>query len=130
MPTNKKKPIIAFPLDVLQPIRDYLVNRESELKKRKKRLEKEDPFTNNQRLNDNAAVDADAAEEVGHERVTALQSEVEKTLIRIRKALTRIKVGRYGICTNCGQMIDTDRLAIDPTASLCVTCAQRKSKKE
>ena len=128
MATKKQKSGTFFPISVLQPIRDYLVKRESELKKRKKRLEKEDPFVNNQRLSDNAAVDADAAEEVGHERIRVLKSEVDKTLIRIRKALSRINVGSYGVCATCGQMIDTDRLAIDPTAELCMSCAQKQKK--
>jgi len=128
MASKKKSPKITFPLDVLRPIREYLLKRETELKKRKRRLEKEDPFTNGDRLNDNAAVDSDAAEEVGHERITALKSEIDKTLIRVRKTLSRIKVGSYGTCAQCGKMIDTDRLAIDPTAELCVKCAKKKKK--
>jgi len=119
---------VKFPLQVLQPIRDYLLKRETEFKKRKKSLEKEDPFADTERLNDNAAVDAEAAEEVGHERVMALKSEIDKTLIRIRKALTRIKIGKYGVCSRCGDLIDTDRLAIDPTADLCVDCAKTTKK--
>lgn len=119
---------IQIPLKILQPIREYLLKRETELKKRKKRLEKEDPFADAGRLNDNAAVDADAAEEVGHERIAALKYEVDKTLIRIRKALTRIKLGSYGSCSKCHKLIDTDRLAIDPTADLCVSCARKVKK--
>lgn len=124
---NNKK--VRFPMHVLQPVREYLLRRETELRKRKKSLAKEDPFADTERLNDNAAVDLDAAEEVGHERIRILKLEIDKTLIRVRKALTRIKVGKYGVCSKCGEMIDTDRLAIDPTASLCVTCANNKEKK-
>ena len=86
----------------------------------------EDPFNDGDRLNDNAAVDADAAEEFGHDRVSALKLEVDKTLINIRKTLTKIKLGRFGLCDNCGRMIDTDRLAIDPTVSKCIRCAAEK----
>jgi DnaK suppressor protein len=118
---------IKFPLKVLGPIQKYLKAQEKKLKNRKKDLEKEDPFNDTARLIDNAAVDADAAEEVGHERVSALKKEVDKNLIRVRKALTRIKIGKYGLCAKCRQMIDTDRLAIDPTADLCVKC-QKKLK--
>ncbi|OGD62547.1 hypothetical protein A2160_05880 [Candidatus Beckwithbacteria bacterium RBG_13_42_9] len=119
---------VKFPIQVLQPIRDYLLKRESQVKKSRKQLEKEDPFADTTRLNDNAAVDAEAAEEYGHERVTALKSELDKTLIRIRKALSRIKVGNYGVCSGCKKLIDTDRLAIDPTADLCVKCAKSTKK--
>jgi len=44
----------------------------------------------------------------------------------VRKTLTRIKLGRYGICEECHKMIDTDRLAIDLTAEYCVKCAVKK----
>jgi len=119
---------IKFPLKVLLPVRKYLKEEEKKLKKRKKSLELEDPFADEDRVNDNAAVDTDAAEEVGHDRVTALKKEVDKTLIRIRKALTKIKLGKYGLCESCRQLINTDRLAIDPTVSKCIKCAKKKTK--
>jgi len=119
---------IKFPLKVLLPVRKHLKAEEKKLKKRKKALELEDPFADEDRVNDNAAIDTDAAEEVGHDRVTALKQEVDKALIRIRKALTKIKLGKYGLCESCQQLIDTDRLAIDPTVSECIKCAKKKTK--
>ena len=118
---------IKFPLQVLNPLKNYLQKEERKLKKRKTELEKEYPFIDQDRVNDNAAVDAEAAEEFGHDRVSALKLEIDKTLIRIRKTLTRIKLGRFGICEECKQMIDTDRLAIDPTATLCIDCAKKNA---
>jgi len=120
--------MVKFPAKVLQPLKDYLTKREEELKKRKRNLSKEDPFLDTDRLNDNAASDTDAAEGAGHERISALKKEITKNLIRVRKTLTRIKVGKYGICTACKKMIDTDRLAIDPTVELCMRCQRKKSK--
>ncbi|MCX6816470.1 MAG: TraR/DksA C4-type zinc finger protein [Candidatus Beckwithbacteria bacterium] len=117
---------IKFPLPVLKPVSNYLKTEEKKLKQRKKELEKEDPFTNHDRVNDNAAIDAEAAEESGHDRVSALKLEVDRMLVRIRKTLTRIKLGKFGLCEKCGKMIDTDRLAIDPTATECIVCANKK----
>jgi len=117
---------IKFPLPVLKPLKSYLIKEEGKLKKRKKDLEKEDPFSNHDRVNDNAAADTEAAEESGHDRVSALKSEVDRMLITIRKTLTKIKLGKYGLCESCGKMIDTDRLAIDPTATQCIECASKK----
>jgi RNA polymerase-binding transcription factor DksA len=111
-----------FPISLLEPLRNFLTKEEKKLAARKATLDKEDPFTNTDRLNDNAAVDTDAAEEFGHERVVAMKMEIDKGIIRIRKTLTRIKLGKYGICDKCRKMIDTDRLAINPTASLCIKC--------
>jgi len=117
---------IKFPLKVLKPIRDYLTREESKLVRRKKALTKEDPYENTDRINDNAAIDTDAAEESGHERITALKKEIDKTLIRIRRTLTRIKIGKYGLCESCNRLIDTDRLAVNPTSSECMKCVKKK----
>ncbi len=120
---------VKFPLNILRPIQAYLKDREQKLKKRKKSLEKEDPYSDKNRVIDNAASDAEAAEGAGHERVSVLKKEIDKSLINIRKALTRIKLGKYGLCSQCGQMINTERLALDPTASKCVDCAKKEKKK-
>jgi len=117
---------IIFPLKVLKPIRDYLTKKELKLVRRKKALTKEDPYENTDRVNDNAAVDTDAAEESGHERITALKKEIDKTLIRIRRTLTKIKIGKYGLCESCNQLIDTDRLAVNLTSSECMKCVKKK----
>lgn len=120
---------IKFPSRVLKPLEIFLRQKEKKLKDQKKGLEKEDPYADVSRVNDNAAIDAEAAEEAGHERIFALKMEIDKALIEIRKALTRIKIGKYGTCERCRKMIDTDRLAIKPTATLCIECERKNSKK-
>lgn len=120
---------VSYPKGLLTPVQKHLKKEEEKLKNQKKSLDKEDPFNIDDRVLDNAAVDADAAEEVGHERVSALKKEIDRNLIRIRKALTRIKLGNYGLCSICGKMIDTDRLAANPTADKCIVCQNRQAKK-
>lgn len=112
---------VSFPMNVLKPLMDYLKGEEKRLVKAKSSLRKEDPFKGRTREEDNS-IDADVAEQVDHDRVFASRVELKKSLINIRKTLTRIKIGRYAICENCGKMIDTDRLAIKPTAEFCVSC--------
>jgi len=120
---------IRFPPKLLKPLEIFLRQREKKLRDQKRDLEKEDPYNDTSRLNDNAAVDTEAAEEAGHERVSALKVEIDKALIEIRKTLTRIKIGKYGICERCHKMIDTDRLAVKPTATLCIECERKNHKK-
>ena len=122
--------IIKFPFRILKPVADHLKKEQEKLTKRKASLEKEDPFNDVDRVNDNAAVDTDAAEESGHDRVAALKLEVDKALIRIKKTLTKIKIGKFGLCEECGKLIDTDRLAIDPTVGHCIKCANGSKKKK
>jgi len=119
---------IKFPAKVLAPVKDFLSRQERRLRKRKAALTKQDPFEDVRRVSDNAATDSDAAEQVGHERAEALKKEVERKLIQTRKALTRIKIGKYGICEKCSKMIDTDRLMVMPETTVCIACEKKKEK--
>ncbi|PJE67500.1 conjugal transfer protein TraR [Candidatus Shapirobacteria bacterium CG10_big_fil_rev_8_21_14_0_10_40_9] len=119
---------ISFPASVLKPIKQFLHLEAKKLEERKKVLEKEDPFVDTERLTDNAATDSDAREQFGHARVEAMKKEIDRRLIDIRKALTKIKIGKYGICEKCGKMIDTDRLMIKPEATLCIECEKKREK--
>lgn len=124
MEKNKK---ISFPMSVLTPLVNYLKGEEKKLVSSKKQLKKSDPFIVGNRDADNS-VDSDVAENVEHDRAFAMRRQVTRSIISIRKTLSRIKLGKFGVCTNCGKMIDTDRLAINPTAELCITCETNKEK--
>lgn len=119
----------VFPMNVLKPLMDYLKGEKKRLVKAKSSLSREDPFKGRTREEDNS-IDADVAEQVDHDRVFASRIELKNSLINIRKTLTRIKIGRYGICEKCAKMIDTDRLAIKPTAEYCVSCEKEIEAKK
>jgi RNA polymerase-binding transcription factor DksA len=125
---KKASSVIEYPKEVLKPVRDYLSSKLFGLEKRKKELTKEDPFEDKSRLDDNAAIDADAAERVGHMQVSAIKQVMERSSIQVKKALSRMKIGKYGLCERCGKMIDTDRLMIVPETTLCVDCERKKEK--
>ena len=99
------------------------------MQRRKKEIEKEDPFKDTDRIIDNASPDTEAAEQFGHARTSAIRKELQRKIIQTRKALTRIKIGKYGICEDCGQMIDTDRLMAYPEATLCARDAAKREGK-
>lgn len=119
---------VSFPKKILRPVIRFLHLEQKRLEERKKVLEKEDPFLDVSRTSDNAAPDTEAAEQFGHARIEAMGKEIDRRLIGIRKALTRIKIGKYGICESCGKMIDTERLMVKPEATLCITCEKKKEK--
>ena len=125
---NKKADSISFPMNLLKPVGYFLKSKLNLLEKRKKEIVREDPFKNNTRLIDNASPDSDAEEQFGHARTTAIREELDRKIIQIRKALTMIKLGKYGICEDCGNMIDTDRLMIYPETTLCTKDAAKREK--
>ena len=117
----------GFPRDILRDIRDHLEEERARIAERIGQLSQQDPFSDPDRVNDNAASDLEASEESSHDRFAALVSELKEKLLSIDGALGRIKNDTYGFCTNCGNMIDTDRLAVLPTATLCLGCERGKS---
>lgn len=128
--SKKKKVDFLFPLTILKPVGEFLKTELEKLKKQQKRLEEEDPMADggNQADNSAAAVDNEVVEQVGRMGVEAKSKFIRGRLIQVRKALTRIKLGSYGICEKCGKMIDTDRLTIYPEATLCIGCEKEKEK--
>lgn len=55
-------------------------------------------------------------------RHESVLDELEDQLVEINNALERIDKGTYGICTNCGQPIQAERLEALPQAELCIDC--------
>jgi len=119
--------LVAFPSKVIAPVANFLQANLKRLEKRKKDIENEDPFNDTARVLDNASPDTDAAEQFGHARISAIKEQIDRKIIQTRKALTRVKIGKYGICEDCGRMIDTDRLMVYPEATL---CARDQAKRE
>lgn len=67
-------------------------------------------------------------------RMDALQSQAmaqeterrrHQELDRIDQALQRLAKGEYGDCLECGEPIAQKRLAFDPSAALCIDCADK-----
>jgi DnaK suppressor protein len=58
-----------------------------------------------------------------------LLEHVEKQLADIDQALKRLDAGTYGICADCGEEIQPERLDIMPAAALCVECQRRQDRR-
>lgn len=53
----------------------------------------------------------------------------ERLVTRVRKlqaALARMEAGTYGRCCECQADVEPERLAADPAAVFCMTCAQAR----
>ena len=59
-----------------------------------------------------------------HQMEQALNRRRQKEILALKSALKRIDDGEYGFCVQCDEPINPKRLEIDPTASLCIPCAQ------
>lgn len=120
--------MIVFPQKILTQIKEYLQSNLSDTEKRFNQLKKEDPTADKDHMHESMTDDDEAVARSQHTRVQVLQDQLSRTMIQIRRALTKIKIGRYGVCESCGTMIDTDRLAAMPSATLCLDCEKKKEK--
>lgn len=121
------KTLFTFPLDVLKAVRDFALERQRDLEKKIKNLNKEDPFKDKDRVNFNSEAD-DVNEQVDHQRVDAIRAELEKNLADTKHALSKIEKGEYGFCESCGKLIDTARLEVNPLALYCLECEKKRNK--
>jgi len=91
-------------------------------------LKKEDPFADPGHATDNAAVDTDVREQVGHDTVEAEIKDAKKRLEELKIASDFIKKGKYGICERCSANIPQARLELVPEARYCIECKKALSK--
>lgn len=91
-------------------------------------LKKNDPFSDPDHVNDNAAVDTDAREQMGHDTIEAEIKEMHRRLEDIVISLERIKKNRYGYCERCEKVILLKRLQLIPEARYCVECESKIRK--
>lgn len=125
----KKKPqkskaasAVTFPADLVAPVGESLLHQLKRLKANRAKVVESDPFKSENRMTDNAALDTEAEEQFGHAMTSAMRKQIDRRIIQTRRALTRIKIGKYGLCEVCGNMIDTDRLMVYPEATKCINC--------
>lgn len=102
-------------------------------------IEKSDEIIELVETGDNAAqpVELDQTRVGRLSRMDAMQAQAmsveakrrrELELVRIKSALERIETGAYGECLECAEMIAIARLEHNPSASLCIQCAERKEQ--
>lgn len=92
---------------------------EKELVSTKKEIEmlkEDDPFSDPEHANDNAAVDSDVREETGHMTIEAQVKELERRVSDIELALRKVEKGTYGICEKTNKPIPQARLELVPEA--------------
>lgn len=88
-------------------------------------LKDDDPFLDPDHASDNAAVDTDVREQIGHETIEAEVKDLQRRVRDIDLALKKTEAGEYGYCERCHNPIPTARLALVPEARYCVDCESK-----
>ena len=104
-----------LPLDEL---RRELLDKKSELAARLDRI------SANLQRGFNADSKEMAKELEDSEVVDALGNEARGEIVKIKAALARMDEGNFGVCTECGEVIDAKRVMAYPYADECIDCAK------
>ena len=70
----------------------------------------------------------EATEALELEKRLALEQGMKERLAKVEHSLRKFEEGTYGLCDNCGQTINPDRLEALPYASLCLNCKAKQAK--
>lgn len=71
----------------------------------------------------------DATEVFEQTKNLSLRESLQDSLKRVEGALERFEDGSYGICEDCGRVIEWGRLKVLPYTKLCVECVRRHERK-
>lgn len=112
----------------LQKQKSIIENEQKKILKQIDVLKEEDPFSDPDHASDNAAVDTDVREQVGHETVEAQIKDLNRRLSDLKIVIQRFGKGYYGVCERCGEDIPEPRLKLVPEARFCIEC-ERKLRK-
>ncbi|MDP3724094.1 MAG: TraR/DksA C4-type zinc finger protein [bacterium] len=111
----------------IQTIQKKLDEEKTRLQKQLATLSAEDPLSGD--MTEAHESGEDATRTAAHDRNIALRREVEMMLADVMDATKRVKEGTYGKCEVCHDAIEPARLALMPTAGLCMRCQQREEKR-
>lgn len=108
--------------------REKLLRQQKKVEEDLDNLDKEDPIMDRGLL-ESSEPGTDSWLADTHGRIVAMRQNLLDLLSRTKKALANIRSGKYGKCERCGKQIEAERLEIIPTATLCISCSKKTSKK-
>jgi DnaK suppressor protein len=87
-----------------------------------------------QDMSDNGTFFPDPADRASAEAernfLLRIRERERKLIAKIREALERIENGTFGICEECGDDIDLERLKARPVTTLCIECKRKQEALE
>ena len=113
---------------LIEEQRKKLIQEKENAHKQITALKQDDPFSDPEYASDNAAVDTDVREQIGHDTIEAEIKDLEKRVRYIDIALQKIEKGEYGYCERCHMQIPLPRLKFIPEARYCVECENQLVK--
>lgn len=121
--------MLNLPRPNLVRIKKYLLRQQKQVNEQLKSIEKEDPVTAANLSIEASESGTESWLAEAHGRLTTIKNDLKGFSGKISHALAKLKRGTYGKCESCGKTIESERIEAMPTASLCLTCSQKSSRR-
>lgn len=105
-----------------------LLNQQKKVEEEIKLLDEDDPV-NSEAPAESSEPGTDSWVADTHTRTVAVKKTLQDALNKIKHAIQSVASGKYGKCENCGNKIESARLEVVPTATLCISCSKKPSKR-
>ncbi len=106
-------------------IKEVLLKKQQKVEEEIKTLDQDDPVLSDQ-TPESSEPGTDSWLADVHSRSQAAKLSLMDMLKNTKRALNKLKSGKYGKCEKCGNQIEEARLAIMPDATLCMSCSKKK----
>lgn len=121
--------MLNLPQRTLLRIKKVLRRQQKEVEEQIKSLEKENPVLAQTVVAEAGESGTDSWMAEVHGRMSALKGDLGDLSKKIKSSLTNLRKGTYGHCEKCGKHVEPERLEAMPTATLCISCSKKASKK-
>lgn len=120
--------MLELPQKTLDKIKKVLQRRKKYVEEELKVAEEEDPVLA-LGVAESTEPGTDSFRADVHARLQVVKANLLDLYKKIQQSLLSLKKGTYGKCERCGKPIELERLEAMPTATLCLICSQKGSKK-
>ena len=120
--------MLGFPTKTINYIKNLLLRQEKQVEKNLKEVGDDDPVKDAV-LAESSEPGTDSYIADIHTKTLILEKQLKDAKTSIAAALLKIKKGIYGKCEKCRKQIELARLLAMPTATYCLTCTKKTSRK-
>ena len=120
--------MLNLPQNTLTKLKSYLLRQQLQIEEELKSIEKDDPVLM-EAVAESTEPGTESFQADIHSRLIAAKGDLSGLLTRIKSSLVKMNTGTYGICEKCGKPIETDRLEAMPTATACISCSKKASRR-
>jgi DnaK suppressor protein len=112
--------------------KDFLFFKELLLQQRSEILNKAESFKSESVIETTGSGDEGdlAVSELSLSLTLRLQERQTQLLQKIDRALAKIEEGSFGLCEQCEEPLNINRLKARPVATLCISCKEEQESKE